>query len=83
MRPISYDDLLSALRRDLTEEAAAVRTLVEDEDASCPWRALRRERLRTLEAVLGLLEQYQTWDWAAPICGREDISTTIVAEVPQ
>jgi hypothetical protein len=56
-------ELLRALTRTLSEEMAALRNLVDDEDADCLSRDLRAERLAVYEYVLRLFRQAERWEW--------------------
>ena len=56
-------ELLRALTRTLSEEMAALRNLVDDEDADCLSRDLRAERLAAYEHVLRLFRQAERWEW--------------------
>ena len=55
--------MFTTLVQTVEEEAGAVRRLVDDDDSSCPARALRRERLAALEWVLSLGDTLTRWEW--------------------
>ena len=55
--------VLREIINGLREEAKPLRKLVRDEDSDCIQRALRAERLRTLEYVISYLETAEDWDW--------------------
>ncbi len=59
----SGSEILLALRRSVSEEAAALRLLVDNEDSCCLARIQRRSRLATMEQILDLFDLAETWEW--------------------
>jgi hypothetical protein len=60
---LTASQLLRCLTRTLSEEMAALRNLVDDEDADCLSRDLRAERLAAYEHVLRVFRQAERWEW--------------------